>query len=347
MFMVRSPTADYIAPRSVPVSLFQYGTSASPVSTNVIFNGGYVITDFGFISPGSATLKFNGTTTSSIFLNSTNSLLPNNAACDTKARNNYMDATCGILLNLSLPNPISKDNLGAYSFGIGNFASHPKELLDIGSRGRSKSIPLHTNKVRPSADYQRGSVDLNLGSYRYIIDKSSTNCPITGNTITFTDPYPSVTYAFPIGLGDILIDNATSVTFLVTAKVVNTVTAVAISGYKTVGSAYSLFATWTPNSGLMELQYHGAWCYKTYLFGTFTSASNVITAVGDHDGTFATADMQVNDYLIWHNSAKSPMANRVEKITAVDTGAKTVTLTGNATYSIAGMPIMLYYTVAL
>jgi hypothetical protein len=318
-----------------------------------VFNNCNVQTDYGFIADQATLVTFSGGSQQSARMDPGNTLrlLPDGSTATALQRAKFMNTLQGVITRAYAPlNQVMRDPL-MYLFSAASTGAaigrKMTDFLNVQDVTREFPIPRHVRGLVDRTDFIRANIDVSLGDLRIEFAKSGTNVTLTGIVATFTDPFTASTNTFPIGPGDLLFDTVTNTYFIVTTKVGSAVTAQAINNWKSVAGTPTFIPTWSTNTGSIEILYCGKYANTKYLYGDFTSASGVISNVGDVAASVGSFQPAVNDYLLWHNgSERSPFTNRAVKITAFDTTARTITVDQNANRTVAGLPIMLFYRVS-
>ena len=345
----RYPTVNSVPPRGAPDVHLGGGAPTE-------FKGGVLTTDYGFIPDSGVGVSFDGVSTILARLIVGVNQLPDNSTPAATAVNRLWGNTTGIIRlqgGMYVDDGIVRVN--SWNPALGASITMGEKNNHLAGFGRGKWLARQMIHFRNYGEPSYPSI-FQTGAYQTgNINKTTSNVTLTDITITFTDPNPSSSYMFPISVGDLIFDLAPSTTtiFLVTSKVGNAITAMAINNYTydTGTSKYKLaVGTFIGNSGYMDTQFNGRWITNGYLFGDFTSGSPVITNCRTNNGVgYLPSSMpQADDYLIWGNQQPHPFSVSVNviKVNSVDLGAYTITLNRNATANMVGVPIMTWYTVS-
>ena len=226
--------------------------------------------------------------------------------------------------------------------------------------GRIACIPVHARQVSSLAGSESAGRTVGVPPMSILIGagaRSFAENPITDQTITFTfTSSHSENRMKQNGLtpGNLLVDNTGS----------GTVMSIRSVDYATREIICTLETNWWDNGTDPAALFDPSWdwtlrtwdLYRCNLFtpprgltGTFTSGSNIITdvwstgrsATNETDFGLATGDWLAARYL----TPGGIYADVDTSITAIDTGARTITLTANAARTVANVPLDFWFRV--
>lgn len=211
-------------------------------------------------------------------------------------------------------------------------------------RGASQLISSATKGLNGAADGGitngfNGFAQRSIGRTTYTISISGITATITIPALANEDTYN----INGINPGDMIVwsdgdSTKTPRIMFIRARTLNVITAEIQNGF-TVTLDGSFRPTTPVVAGTVdnsrELYFHCCRLYMPTVLQnvTATSASNVLTNLSQPDGTTSGTDFNIDDTFYANSLSDNWLTATTARITAVDTGAKTITLTGNALVS--------------
>ncbi|WP_287285701.1 hypothetical protein [Mesorhizobium sp.] len=207
---------------------------------------------------------------------------------------------------------------------------------------REYCLPIYLRRFRPASEPMGAAYTRGVPS-QSIAKSSLSSMTRSGRLITMVHTSLSDARALDRGWnpGNILVDLASGTVLFIYSRIGTTVKAIMQNNYK-VSDEDESFTTFDLAAGTMNILNANIFALPFTTTGTVTSGSAVITGVTNLAGSSAhISAIQVGDfYMGWSNTGLFSETNSV--VTAVDTGAGTITLTGNATRSASNVDLMLW-----
>ena len=208
---------------------------------------------------------------------------------------------------------------------------------------RNYCIPFIADAVGVLNDYFRQYVRHDPA----VIAKSTlASCSLTNRTLTFS--FSSRTdYVFASSgpdVGDVIFDTGSRATFFVRSRTGLTVIAEMQNNYKDDGlGGYTTVTPFDPSTGNFYVGNGRRYSLSRFVYGDVTSGSAVITNCQRPDGSSANLSEILVDDWINLNIQDVYGSATLFKITNVDSGAKTITLSGNLSLTATKVPLMLFW----
>ncbi|MGJ0507558.1 MAG: glycosyl hydrolase family 28-related protein [Methylocystis sp.] len=316
-----------------------WGSRGVPTAVyDAVGGSGAVFKDCQFNIDTSLFLLFKGQANAFSFENVT---VLSGTATNKLYEKNALNATRGIVVtgNTTLITRVHQFNVFANQYDMTTGASAGsgwQNKFDV-QGSRQFGIPIYARMVGWTGDVP--GFEINHQTFSY--DKATAaSISQTGRTVTVdltsSVGFSPTDFAQKGGdVGDIVVDQTTFTLFLVAGRTGNILSLIA---YTNIDSSGNLIPTIGATGSFFVAN-----CRRyTPMFGTngtFTSGSNVITAVARPDGSSthivsATQGVQANDFVYVGNAQYYAMVSAANaQITAVDNVAKTITMAGNSTVS--------------
>lgn len=259
----------------------------------------------------------------------------------------YNTLAGGLITARGVPRRSQSIKHRACHLDTGAFTSAIAERGSYDLSGRNYCIPAF---LRDAVPKEQAYYPLNLPFRSFSFNKATNTSTLLNKTLTLDmGARPESLFALSGPLpGDVMLDATSGSVFFVTARTGAIVTAELVNNFRSLdaGATYTTINPYVGNTGTMYIVV-GRYYLPSYdTVSTLTTGSPTVTAVGRDDGysTYLATDIVVNDWLSvseMHDKWISPTGS-TSKITAVDGGAGTITLTGNALKTRTGLlPILV------
>lgn len=214
---------------------------------------------------------------------------------------------------------------------------------------RTYCIPFSVQNVTPTSSNCFDSVPViakKLTASNVISKSEFSSLVLSGKTLTGTFTSRADWQFDTLGPapGDVIWDQATGMTFFVRSRTGTTFIAEAQNNYKSNGSGgYTTVLPFSTTIGNFYVGVSRLYTPNLLLQGTLTSGSHTMTNCGNpaYSSWYSTA-IAVNDYYYVNEYYDYSFLVDQTKITAFDSTAKTITLSGNALYSQANKRLGIF-----
>ena len=237
------------------------------------------------------------------------------------------------------------------------FTSTPQYGPGLVGTDRTTCIPVHTRQVSAAGTNEGAGHSVNVPPMSFVIGAPSRSfglSPITNQTITFTfTPVYTEARMRHAGLnpGNLIVDtfgNGTVMSIRSVDYVTREINCTLETNWWDNGTdpAELFDQTWDWTTGTWTLYRCDQFTPPRGLVGTFTSGSNVITDVystGRSVTNVVDFGLAVGDWLSARYLPGGVYGDADTSITAIDTGARTITLTDNAARSMANVPLDFWF----
>jgi hypothetical protein len=208
----------------------------------------------------------------------------------------------------------------------------PPGIADAQSQGpRSKCLPAYAKRARALANGNDPGIEVAWRVDGYTIPGAVS---AAGRNITFTFPSVDTNYLGVVGgdVGDPIICEQTGAVFVVKARTLEVITAMAMSGFDASGNLLNA----VPNAGAV---FHAIHCRHytpaVVLYGNITSGSPTITGIiqGDGGAPDLTAHFAVGDLIHCDREVDNLIFAFSAGILSMDNTAKTITFGTNFNFT--------------
>ena len=214
---------------------------------------------------------------------------------------------------------------------------------------RRFGIPLYVRTTQPNGDRHRGASLVPQGK-GWPIDKAVlSSCTLVNRVLTLTFTALADFTANIAGLlpGDVLYDEVTGTVFFIRSRTTTTVIAEQQNNYKANGVNWQTLTSVGLTTGYFYAGNSRFFTLDYSLLGTLTAASPTITAAGRDDGYsgFLASGLTVGDAIFTDTDKNRVFPENFNLVTARDDAARTITINGNAPYSITRHPLPFWIRV--